>query len=209
MGHDYTIKLVKKYLEIYKNKPCYVLKMDISRYFYNIDHQILKKMIKDHLTNKENEIVNTILDSTNHSYINETITNLKNKELSTSIQRKEEVENIPLYLFGKGLPIGNMSSQFLSIFYLSKLDHEIIHDFHFKHYIRYMDDMIIFSDDISKLKNISSVIEEKLTNEYLLKLNKKKTQIINIKHGFTFADIIFVLSIIKLLFMFLMIHINV
>jgi len=209
MGHDYGIKLVKKYLEYYKNKDCYVLKLDISKYFYSIDHNILKNMIKNYFNDEENKIINMIIDSTNYGYINEMIDILKNNELNIINKRQEEVRNIPLYYTGKGLPIGNMSSQFLSIFYLSKLDHEIIHDFHFKHYIRYMDDMIIFSDDISKLKNISSVIEEKLTNEYLLKLNKKKTQIINIKHGFTFADIIFVLSIIKLLFMFLMIHINV
>jgi len=187
MGHDYGIKMVKKYLEAYKHKPCYVLKLDISKYFYSIDHQILKNMIKEHLTLEENKIINTIIDSTNYCYINEIINNLKNNELKIINKRQAEVEKIPLYLHGKGLPIGNMSSQFLSIFYLNKLDHEIIHDFHFKHYLRYMDDMIIFSDDISKLKEISNIIEQKLSNEYLLQLNKQKTNITSIKQGFNFC----------------------
>ena len=128
--------------------------MDISKYFYQIDHQILKSMIKDKLTEEENNILNMIIDSTNYNYINDTINRLKEKELNFSIKRRKEIESIPNYIYGKGLPIGNMSSQFLSIFYLNRLDHEIVHDFYFKHYVRYMDDIIILSDDINKLKKI-------------------------------------------------------
>jgi len=187
MGHDYGIKLVKKYLEYYKNKDCYVLKLDISKYFYSIDHNILKNMIKNYFNDEENKIINMIIDSTNYGYINEMIDILKNNELNIINKRQEEVRNIPLYYTGKGLPIGNMSSQFLSIFYLSKLDHEIVHDFHFKHYVRYMDDIIIFSDDKFKLKELCLIIENKLEQEYLLKINKKKTNITSIKQGFNFC----------------------
>ena len=43
LGRDYGIRLVKKYLEYYKIMDnCYVLKMNISRYFYRIDHNVLK-----------------------------------------------------------------------------------------------------------------------------------------------------------------------
>lgn len=187
MGHDYGIKLVKKYLEYYKNKDCYVLKLDISKYFYSIDHNVLKNMIKNYFNDEENKIINMIIDSTNYRYINETINKLKKNELKIINKRQEEVKDIPLYYTGKGLPIGNMSSQFLSIFYLSKLDHEIVHDFHFKHYVRYMDDMIIFSDDKFKLKELCLKIEKKLEEEYLLKINKNKTKITSIKQGFNFC----------------------
>ena len=47
MGSDYGIKLVKKYLEqLKKYDQVYVLKIDISKYFYHIDHEVLKRMIK-------------------------------------------------------------------------------------------------------------------------------------------------------------------
>ena len=48
---------------------------------------------------------------------------------------KKEIEKIPIYEYNKGLPIGNMTSQFLSIFYLCELDHKIIYDYKIKYYI--------------------------------------------------------------------------
>lgn len=41
-----------------------------------------------------------------------------------------------------------MTSQFLSIYYLYKLDHLIVDDLHLKYYVRYMDDFIIFDNDL-------------------------------------------------------------
>ena len=79
-----------------------------------------------------------------------------------------------------------MTSQFLAIFYLSKLDFKIIHEYKLKYYLRYMDDIIIIHDDINYLKEIKVKIEEELNNIYKLKINKKKTFITNNINGFTF-----------------------
>lgn len=46
-----------------------------------------------------------------------------------------------------------MTSQFLSIYYLYKLDHFIVNDLHLKYYVRYMDEFIILDSDINKLKD--------------------------------------------------------
>ena len=131
MGTDYAIKLVKKYINKLKCKydNFYVLKLDISKYFYSVDHDVLKKLMADKLDIYEYDIISKIIDSTNKIYINETINELK---LKNSV-------DIPLYEYGKGLPIGNMTSQFLSIYYLNKLDHFIVHDLKLKYYVRYMD----------------------------------------------------------------------
>lgn len=188
MGKDFGIKLLKKYLEHFKMKnECYVLKMDISKYFYSIDHNKLKGMIKEYLEDNEYELICDIIDSTNETYVNEKIKILKSKELDRIKIRREEVEKIPLYNYGKGLPIGNMSSQFLSIFYLNALDHKIVHDYRLKYYIRYMDDIIILSDDRTYLKEIREKIIKELKEEYLLDVNKNKTLIINVKDGFNFC----------------------
>lgn len=96
-----------------------------------------------------------------------------------------------LYYFGKGLPIGNMTSQFLSIFYLHKLDHFIVHDLKLKYYVRYMDDFIIMDKDLNKLKQAREIIVEKLEQEYKLKVNTKKTFIVNSKIGFAFLGYVF------------------
>lgn len=188
MGRDYGIKLVKKYIEKFKYRNnCYVLKLDISKYFYNIDHNVLKKLIKNDLTKEEYKLISMIIESTNCSYINNTINKLKDNELKYIEKRRQEVRDIPLYRYNKGLPIGNMSSQFLSIFYLHQLDHMIIHDYHLKYYVRYMDDILIFSDDREYLKEVLNKIVIILKNNYLLDVNKKKTFIVNIKDGFNFC----------------------
>jgi hypothetical protein len=47
---------------------------------------------------------------------------------------------------GRGLPLGNLTSQYLANLYLAGLDHWIKQDMQQKHYLRYMDDMLILGD---------------------------------------------------------------
>ncbi len=175
MGTDYGLRLIKKFIE--KNKKYdtfYILKIDISKYFYNIDHEILKKMLIKDLTDREYNLMCNIIDSSDMPYINERINSIKPSE------------DIPIYKYGKGLPIGNMTSQFLSIFYLNGLDHYIVHDLHLKYYVRYMDDFIIMHYDKEYLKKCMKLIIDKLDKDYKLKVNRKKTNVTNIKEGFVF-----------------------
>ena len=79
-----------------------------------------------------------------------------------------------------------MTSQFLSIFYLYKLDHYIVNNLKIKYYIRYMDDFVLIHHDKNVLKQALKKIENILENTYKLKLNNKKTKIISIKEGFSF-----------------------
>lgn len=55
-----------------------IVKIDISKYFYSIDHDALKELLKDKLNEEEDKIVSSIIDSTNESYINKIIINIKN-----------------------------------------------------------------------------------------------------------------------------------
>ncbi len=186
MGTQAGLNYVKKYLE--KNKKYdkfYILKIDISKYFYSIDHEILKNMLKKHLNDFEYKFAEAIINSTNHSYINDSIKFLKDREYEKT-NRKSEIEKIPYYSNGKGLPIGNMSSQFLSIFYLNALDHKIIHDFHIKHYVRYMDDFLLIHPDKKHLEFCLKEIEKILVNDYKLDFNKNKTKIYSSSEGFEF-----------------------
>lgn len=71
LGTDYGIKLIKKYLELNKKyQNFYILKLDISKYFYSIDHNVLKELVKDKLTEEEFNFLSKIIDSTNREYIN-------------------------------------------------------------------------------------------------------------------------------------------
>ena len=83
--------------------------------------------------------------------------NLNEKE---KLKRIDEIKRIPIYEKGKGLPIGNMTSQILAIFYLNNLDHFIKEKLHIKYYVRYMDDGVILSNDKKYLKYCLSVINK-------------------------------------------------
>ena len=93
LGTDYGIKLIKKYIELNKKYgEFYILKIDISKFFYNIDHNILKSMLKT-LDEIEYKLISTIIDSINSSYINSKINELKEKELLYT-NRVSELKNI-------------------------------------------------------------------------------------------------------------------
>ncbi len=184
MGMDYGNRLLKRYLCESKGKgDVYILKLDISKYFYSIDHNVLKSMLRDKLSIDEYGIISSIIDSTNSSYINEEIDRIKSNYTGC---KGEELGAMPYYEWGKGLSLGAMVSQFLSIFYLSSLDHFIVHNLHIKRYIRYMDDMICISNDKDYLYKCRDIIEDKLISEYKLRLNKKKTRVYNAREGFIF-----------------------
>ncbi len=186
-GTDYGIKLVKKYLN--KNKKYgnfYILKIDIKKYFYNIDHVVLKGLLKDKLNRTEYELMERIIDSTDNSYINSDIDKSVSKMIEERPYDKDKLLDLPRYKKGKWLSLGAMTSQFLSIFYLSGLDHYIVHDLHLKYMVHYMDDIVIIHHDKEYLSWCLKKITNILKSTYKLDINLKKTMIIPASSGFTF-----------------------
>lgn len=184
-GSKEAYRLFIKYTNklIYEKKKNYVLKIDISKYFYNINHNILMNMVSEKI--KDERVLNmlkVILDTTDNDYINKTILSVVNKEIykvnklniSTSEKEKliNELKSIPLYRKGYGLPIGNMSSQILAVFFLNKVDHFIKEKLNCKYYIRYMDDLVILGNDKEELKNIFESVS-KYIESFDLNVNKK------------------------------------
>jgi hypothetical protein len=72
-----------------------------------------------------------------------------------------------------GIPIGNLTSQLFANVYLNELDQYCKHELKTHYYIRYMDDMIILSDDKRHLAALKSDIEEFLNVRLRLDLNDK------------------------------------
>lgn len=71
-----------------------------------------------------------------------------------------------------GLPIGNLTSQYLANLYLSDIDHFFKEKYHAKYYFRYMDDIVILGWSSAWLHRVRTVLERKLA-EIGLKLNRK------------------------------------
>ena len=176
-GINYSRYLLWKYLIKVKENDFYILKFDIKKYFFNIDLDILLKLLSKYLNVDELLIIKNILDSTNLEYINTKINYFNNKYNL----------DLPRYSFNKGLSIGSVCSQMLAVFYLNEFDHFIKEKLNCKYYIRYMDDGIIIDNDKERLKKVFNVLKE-LIKKYKLEFNNK-TRIYNSNYGFNFLGI--------------------
>jgi len=84
-----------------------------------------------------------------------------------------------------GIPIGNLASQIFANLYLDGLDHYLKETVKCKHYIRYMDDLIVFGNDKNRLDDIKDAIREYL-RRLKLELHPNKSQIYLTARGIVF-----------------------
>lgn len=206
-GSKEGIRYMKQYINSIKENydNVYILKCDISKYFYNIDHEILiNKLSHENFDKDILRVLINIISSTDNDYINDLIDSSISREISHLEDmniydleaKKKQLYSLPRYRKGKGLPIGNETSQLLAIYYLNELDHYIKEQLHIKYYVRYMDDFILIHHDKEYLKKCLNLINKKLS--YLKLSLNKKTQIYNLKSGVNFLGYKFILKNKKL-----------
>ncbi len=87
---------------------------------------------------------------------------------------------------GKGLPLGNLTSQLFANVYMNELDQFMKHGLREKYYIRYADDFVIFSNDKKHLEKILPEIDGFLGEKLKLKLHENKVFIKTIGSGVDF-----------------------
>lgn len=87
---------------------------------------------------------------------------------------------------GRGIPIGNLTSQFLANVYLHPLDMFIKQRLSVSHYLRYMDDFVLFSPEKEPLKEWLEEINEYVAGELLLRLKEKSLRLNQRQHGLSF-----------------------
>ena len=67
---------------------------------------------------------------------------------------------------GRGIPVGNLTSQFFVNVYLDRLDQFVKHELKVRHYLRFVDDMVLLGDSASQLtdwrKRIAGFLDEQL-----------------------------------------------
>ncbi|MCK5541846.1 MAG: hypothetical protein KAI40_04070 [Desulfobacterales bacterium] len=165
-----THRAVKRYKQFQKKNP-YVLKCDIRKYFPSIDHKILYEKIEKKIKCKDTLwLIKKIIDSREDK---NNIFYFSGDDLFTPLQNK------------KGIPIGNLTSQFFANLYLNDFDHYVKEKLKAKHYIRYCDDFVIFGNSKKELKTIKVEIQNFLDTERL-KLHKNKTRVYRTSEGVDF-----------------------
>jgi len=155
-GTHRAIKRAKRFL---KNNY-YYLKTDIAKYFDSIDHDILLNLVEKKVKDKKALLLVERI--------------IRNSDTSRGLEA------------GKGLPIGNLTSQFFANVYLDPLDHFLKDNSGVKRYIRYMDDMVVFSSSKEYLKGILRDMETFLADCLRLALNPRAMSLNSRIHGLPF-----------------------
>jgi len=125
----------------------YYLQLDIKGFFYNLDKNILfQKIFHDFKHNKEIlYLVNKVIyhDPTKNYVFKGDKTKLK------LLPAHKTLFKIPKH---KGLPIGNLTSQFFANVYMNGFDNFVKRTLKVKHYIRYVDDFVLFDSSKERLQ---------------------------------------------------------
>ncbi|WP_286223988.1 type I-B CRISPR-associated endonuclease Cas1b [Thomasclavelia cocleata] len=144
-----TIDIIRRGLELIEEGYEYIVEIDIKKYFENIDHGLLSKILFDVLDDKV--LVSLIM-----------------KYQSCLIQKDGKVKRK-----NKGLITGSSISPVISNLYLMDLDKQYIK----YNYIRYCDNIYIFitnkDEGVTLINNISRCLKDK----YKLEINQNKTSI--------------------------------
>ncbi|ABL64517.1 RNA-directed DNA polymerase [Chlorobium phaeobacteroides] len=147
----------------------YALKCDIKKYFPSVDHEILKTSLRRRVAcNDTLWLIDTIIDNSNSQ--DDHLHYFQGDDLFTPVERR------------KGLPIGNLTSQFFANYYLNFLDHFVKERLHCKGYVRYVDDFVLFSDSRAELWRWKEEIERYL-EEFRLVLNAQRTELFPTTEG--------------------------
>ena len=126
--------------------------------------------------------ISKYFESINH----EILFNLLKKKIADQkvlILFKKIIDSIPSE---KGIPIGNLTSQFFANVYLNELDQFIKHCLRCRYYLRYMDDFLILDFHKKKLHQTKEIIRGFLKDELKLELHPQKTNIFPTNKGIDF-----------------------
>jgi RNA-directed DNA polymerase len=137
-------------------RQCFILKCDVRKFFASIDH-------------------GTLLQSLNKYIQDRDVVRLLEKIISS-------FETAP----GKGLPLGNLTSQLLVNIYMNEFDHFVKHKLKAKYYIRYADDFVFMAIYRYELEDMLVQIKAFLNRELKLELHPDKVFIKTLSSGVDF-----------------------
>ncbi|MDD5450406.1 MAG: reverse transcriptase domain-containing protein [Desulfovibrionales bacterium] len=165
-----THAAVDRYTE-FARKNKYVLKCDIQKYFQSVDHDILFEKISRKIRCGKTlwlirEIIGSRSDKGHMFYF-------PGDDLFTPGARR------------KGIPIGNLTSQFFANVYLNDFDHFVKEELRCKYYIRYVDDFVVFENVKGFLHEVRARMERHLES-LRLRLHERKCRVYQTRDGVSF-----------------------
>jgi len=134
----------------------YALKLDIRKFFANVDHDILIGLLKRKIVDPDTiNLMREIIDSFSSDA-------------------------------GRGIPLGNLTSQLFANIYLHELDWHIKQQIRFDYYLRYCDDFIFVSTNREALLEQIEPIQDFLTTYLRLQIHPDKIHLRSWQQGIDF-----------------------
>ncbi len=158
-----TLKAVERFdyfkRKVSKNntRKCFVLKADIRHYFEEVSHDVLTHIISRKV--KDENVIRLI---------------------------KIILKNYKTKRAARGMPLGNLTSQFFANVYLHELDCFIKHNLKAKHYVRYVDDFVMLHTGKNTLEEWKTEIDSFLAQSLKLELHPDKSKISKLNRGICF-----------------------
>lgn len=157
-----THRAVDRY-QVLARRFRYVLQCDIVKFFPSVDHQILKTLLRRRIRDEGVLwLCDLIIDASNAQ------------------------EPVPEYFPGddlfapgerrRGLPIGNMTSQFWANVYLHSLDNFVKRGLGCRGYVRYVDDFLILGDEKRELGEVRGAVI-KFLERLRLRIHEERAQV--------------------------------
>jgi retron-type reverse transcriptase len=154
----------------------YAFQGDIVKYFPSIDHPILRGLLANKIADRETLwLVDQLLDSGAGIQVDE------------APQTLFPGDDLFTLLRPRGLPIGNLTSQFWANVYLNELDQFVKQELKCAAYLRYMDDFVLFCDDKAQLHAWKTAVRGYLASSLRLSLHPKKSLVYHVKVGVDFC----------------------
>lgn len=160
-GTHKAVKRLEEFTRIVsKNytRQCWALKCDIKKFFATVDHKVLLDLLEKKVVDRDIILLlSEIIGSFNSEYGK-----------------------------GKGIPLGNLTSQVFANIYLSELDQFVKHKLKVKYYLRYADDFLILSTNKERLFQYINPIEKFLKEKLKFELHPEKIIIRRLDWGIDF-----------------------
>lgn len=162
------------------SKPAHYLKLDLANFFVSIDKRVVRELLAKRVDGWWLELAELVLFHDPRLDFE-----LRgDADLLARVPAHKRLTSQPSHI---GLPIGNLSSQFFANVLLDALDQHIKHDLRCRHYVRYVDDMVLLHESPQWLNAAHADIEAWLPQYLGLRLNPSKTILQPVERGVDFV----------------------
>lgn len=186
-GIHKAVKKAQSFMQRYEDG--YYLQLDIKGFFYSLDKNILFKTLFDDISQSELKEKENILWLANKIIYHKPQLNFVFKGDIEKLRALPSHKTLFKIAPTKGLPIGNVTSQFFANVYMNGFDNWVKRELKVKSYIRYVDDFALFSQSKGELEELKIKIEVYLRDYLALEL-RSDTKIAKQKSGLDFLGYI-------------------